>query len=205
KLQHLIGDVNHQGVVLKASGYPYADIADLTGEPEKGRDAPFLLVLDHVQDPQNLGSLLRSADAAGVSGVVIPSDRAVNVTPAAVRASAGAAEHVRVAMVNNISQAMLKLKDAGYWFAGLEALPEAKPYSETDLTGSIGIVVGSEGAGLGRLVRETCDYLIKIPMSGEVSSLNAGVAGALALFEVRRQRLYGKPGKQSPARKESQK
>jgi 23S rRNA (guanosine2251-2'-O)-methyltransferase len=191
RLQQLAGDVNHQGIAAKVSSYSYVDIEDFNLESAKGEAPPFLLVLDHVVDPQNLGSLLRSADASGVTGVIIPSDRAAAVTPAAVRASAGAAEHVPVAMVTNLTQTMLKLKDRGLWFAGLEAMPEAKLYTETDLSGSIGVVVGSEGAGLGRLVRETCDYLIRIPMGGKVSSLNAGVAGALALFEVQRQRLSG--------------
>lgn len=192
RLQQLAGDVNHQGVVVKASQYQYTQLDELDFENVKGKEPPFLLVLDHVVDPQNLGSLLRSADAAGVTGVIIPSDRAAGVTSAVVRASAGASEHVPVAMVTNLTQTMIKLKDRGLWFAGLEAMPEAKLYTETDLTGAMGIVVGSEGAGLGRLVRETCDYLIRIPMGGKVSSLNAGVAGALALFEVRRQRLVAK-------------
>jgi 23S rRNA (guanosine2251-2'-O)-methyltransferase len=150
--------------------------------------SPFLLLLDHVQDPQNLGSLLRTAEAAGVHGVIIPGRRAAGVTPAAVRASAGAAEHVRVALVANLVQAMRQLKAEGVWIAGLEAAPDAQLYTKAALSGPLGLVIGSEGQGLARLVRETCDFLIRLPMLGRVESLNAGVAGAIALYEARRQR-----------------
>jgi 23S rRNA (guanosine2251-2'-O)-methyltransferase len=144
--------------------------------------------VNHVQDPQNLGSLLRTAEAAGVHGVVIPDRRAAGVTPAAVRASAGAAEQIRVAQVTNLVRAMEQLKAEGVWMAGLEAAPDAQIYTEADLSGPLGLVVGSEGQGLARLVRERCDYLIRLPMLGQVESLNAAVAGAIALYEARRQR-----------------
>jgi 23S rRNA (guanosine2251-2'-O)-methyltransferase len=188
ELDRLGGEVNHQGLAAEVSGYPYAGLEDLLDVAGQAGDSPFLLLLDHVQDPQNLGSLLRSAEAAGVHGVVIPRRRAATVTPAAVRASAGAAEHVRVALVTNLVRAMESLKEEGVWLAGLEGLPDAQPYFEADLSGPLGLVVGSEGQGLARLVRETCDYLIKLPMQGQVGSLNAGVAGAIALYEARRQR-----------------
>jgi 23S rRNA (guanosine2251-2'-O)-methyltransferase len=143
-------------------------------------------LVDHVQDPQNLGSMLRSADAAGVNGVVIPRHRAASVTPAVVRASAGAAEHVQVAQVVNLHQAMLALKEQGVRLVGLEGSSTATPYEEADLSGPIGVVVGSEEEGLGKLIRETCDAVIRLPMRGRVGSLNAAVAAAIALFEVRR-------------------
>jgi 23S rRNA (guanosine2251-2'-O)-methyltransferase len=188
ELDRLGGEANHQGLAAEVSGYPYVDLEALLAAAQQAGDPPFLLLLDHVQDPQNLGSLLRSAEAAGVHGVVLPGRRATGVTPAAVRASAGAAEHVRVAQVGNLVQAMQTLKGQNVWLAGLDARSEAQLYSEADLGGPLGIVVGSEGQGLARLVRDTCDFLLRLPMHGQVGSLNAGVAGALALYEARRQR-----------------
>jgi 23S rRNA (guanosine2251-2'-O)-methyltransferase len=188
ELDRLGGEVNHQGLAAEVSGYPYVDLATLLDASRRTGEAPFLLLLDHVQDPQNLGSLLRTAEAVGVHGVVIPSRRAAEVTPAAVRASAGAAEHVRVAQVTNLVRAMEQMKADAVWLTGLEALPEAQLYTTASLTGPLGLVVGSEGQGLARLVRETCDFLIRLPICGQVESLNAGVAGAIALYEVRRQR-----------------
>jgi len=184
-IERLCAGGNHQGVAAEVSPYPYVELANLL--PEDDDSPAILLVLDHVQDPQNLGSLLRTADAAGVRGVIIPKDRAAAVTPAVSRASAGAAEHMPVALVTNLVRTMTRLKDTGFWFYGLEAAPAAGDYAEQDYDRRVGLVVGSEGYGLGRLVRETCDFLIKLPMSGRVTSLNAGVAGAIALYEVVRQ------------------
>lgn len=161
-------------------------------EAAKLRKLPMLVLLvDHVQDPQNLGSMIRSADAAGVNGVIIPRHRAVSVTPTVVRASAGATEHVPVAQVVNLHQAMLTLKEEGVRLVGLEGSNEALPYEEAVLTGPIGIVVGSEEEGLGKLVRETCDVVMRLPMRGHVGSLNAAVAAAIALYEVRRRQGSG--------------
>jgi 23S rRNA (guanosine2251-2'-O)-methyltransferase len=188
ELDKLGGEVNHQGLAAEVSGYPYVDPVTVLEIARQAGEPAFLLILDHVQDPQNLGSLLRTADAVGIHGIVIPGRRAADVTPAAVRASAGAAEHVCVAQVTNLVQAMEQLKTEGVWLAGLEARPGAQLYSEASLTGPLGLVVGSEGQGLARLVRETCDFLIYLPMRGQVESLNAGVAGSIALYEVRRQR-----------------
>lgn len=188
ELDKLSGDANHQGIAAEVSTYPYTDLADILEAGRRAGGAPFVLLLDHLLDPQNLGSLLRSADAAGVHGVVLPGRRAAGLTPAAVRASAGAAEHALVAEVTNLVRAMEQLKGEGLWLAGLEATPQAQDYSQADLTGPLGLVVGSEGTGLARLVRERCDFLIKLPMHGHVESLNAAVAGAIALYEVRRQR-----------------
>ena len=187
-LERVGGEVNHQGLAAEVSGYPYVDLVALLETVQHSSEPPFLLLLDHVQDPQNLGSLLRTAEAAGLHGVVIPERRAAGVTPAAVRASAGAAEHVRVAQVTNLVHAMEWLKSKEVWLAGLEAVPGAQLHTQADLRGPLGLVVGSEGQGLARLVRETCDYLIRLPMHGQVASLNAGVAGAIALYEALRQR-----------------
>ena len=188
ELDKLGGEVNHQGLAAEVSGYPYLDLAAMLAPARRAGAPPFLLLLDHIQDPQNLGSLLRTAEAAGVDGVVIPGRRAAGVTPAAVRASAGAAEHVRVAQVTNLVRAMEHLKAEGLWFAGLEAGPNAQRLTQADLSGSLGLVVGSEGQGLARLVRETCDFIICLPMAGQIESLNAAVAGGIALYEARRQR-----------------
>lgn len=179
---------HHQGVAAEAAPYLYANLDELLEADVQSGRVPFVLLADHIQDPQNLGAILRTADAAGVTAVVIPKDRACAVTPAVVRASSGAAEHVSVALVVNLVQTMLKLKKQGVWLYGLDMNPEARRYDQENLTGPVGLVVGNEGVGLGRLVGETCDGLLTIPMSGRVASLNASVSAALAMFEVVRQR-----------------
>ena len=178
---------NHQGVALRTGSYPYWGF-DQTLHAVKQDPAALVLIRDHIEDPQNVGSILRSADATGVTGVMLPEDRASGVTAAAVRASAGASEHVRVARVVNLARTMAALKDAGCWLTGLDVGDDAKPYTAIDLTGRCGLVIGNEGSGLGRLIRERCDFIARIPMLGRVASLNAGVAGALVMFEARRQR-----------------
>ncbi len=188
RLKALVQRGNHQGVAAECGTYPYVDLDILLAEAAEASTAPLLLLLDHLEDPQNFGSLLRTADAAGVDGIIIPRDRAVGVTPAVVRASAGASEHLRIAIVTNLARTMRDLTRNGYFLAGLEAAPNAVLYTQADLTGPLGLVVGSEGRGLKRLVRKTCDLLLRVPMQGAVASLNAGVAGAVALYEARRQR-----------------
>jgi 23S rRNA (guanosine2251-2'-O)-methyltransferase len=192
-LENLVGSVNHQGVVAEVHPFRYVSYKKMLSDAEQDKNA-FFLFLDHLEDPQNVGSLLRSAEAAGVTGVVIPSHRAVGITPSVVRASAGAAEHMIVAQVPNLVRCMKLLKEErrGVWFAGLDGADDATLITEVDLTGPIGIVVGSEGRGMRRMVRETCDYIVKLPMFGKVSSLNAGVAGAIAMFEILRQRAAQK-------------
>ncbi len=179
---------NHQGVMVDASAYPTLDFDDLIASAKKAGNSAFILVLDHLEDPQNLGSLIRTAEAIGVHGVVIPSDRAASVTPSAVRASAGATEWVKVSVVTNLVRSMQTLQKEGFWITGLEAMNDSKKPSEIDLKGPVGLVVGSEGSGMGRLVRETCDFLMELPMVGNVTSYNASVAGAMAMYEVVRQR-----------------
>ena len=188
ELDKLGGEVNHQGLAAEVSSYPYVDLAAPLEAAREAGKPPLLVLLDHLQDPQNLGSILRTVEAVGAHGVVIPTRRAAAVTPAAVRASAGAAEHVLVTQVTNLVRAMEWLKDNGIWIVGLETLPEIPLHSQQDLRGPLGLVIGHEGEGLTRLARETCDFLIRLPMHGQVQSLNAATAGAVALYEALRQR-----------------
>ena len=178
---------HHQGVAAKTTGYPYVGFDEILREVESDENA-LVVVLDHLEDPQNVGSILRTACAIGVTGVVIPEDRASGVTPAAVRASAGGAEHVKVAHVVNIARAVDDLKEAGAWITGLDKCDGAKEYTDVDFGGRVGLVVGAEGAGLSRLVREKCDFVAALPMPGGFESLNAGIAAAVAMYEILRQR-----------------
>ena len=180
------GAVNHQGVLAEAGPYPYADL-DQALAVTAGGD-PLFLVLDHLQDVQNLGTLLRTAEAMAVQAVLMPARRAAGITPAVVNASAGAVEHLRIALVGNLVQVMERLKQDRVWVVGLDAGPEAKPLGEADLTGPLALVLGAEGSGLARLVREHCDWLLAIPMHGQVASLNAAVAGSVALVAAREAR-----------------
>jgi len=187
-----IGDFRHQGVAAEAAQYPYVELEAILAEADQRQETPLLLMLDCLQDPQNFGALLRTAEIAGVHGVVIPKRRAVGITPAVVNSSAGATEHLLVAQVTNLVRTMETLKARGLWIVGLEDVPQAQPhYYQSDLTMPLALVVGSEGRGMGRLVRETCDILIRLPMRGRISSLNVAVAGSIALYEVWRQRGMG--------------
>jgi 23S rRNA (guanosine2251-2'-O)-methyltransferase len=172
---------NPQGVALEVGDYPYADLDDLLALARSRGEPPFVLLLDLLQDPQNAGSLLRAAEAAGVHGVVLQERRSVEITPAVVNASAGAVEHMLVAQETNLARAMDRLKSAGLWLAGLEADGDTR-LDQADLSGPLGLVVGSEGQGLRRLVREKCDFHLRLPMRGQVASLNAAAAGAIALY-----------------------
>jgi 23S rRNA (guanosine2251-2'-O)-methyltransferase len=179
---------HHQGVVAEVSSYPYADLEDVMDSAARRGEAPWLLLLDCLQDPQNLGTLLRTAEIVGVHGVILPDRRAVGVTPAVVSASSGASEHALVAQVTNLVRTIKDLKERDVWVYGLEDVPEASVLWETDLSGALALVVGSEGRGMRRLVRETCDVLVRLPSRGQIHSLNAAVAGSVALYEVARQR-----------------
>jgi 23S rRNA (guanosine2251-2'-O)-methyltransferase len=181
-------DAHSQGIALQTSAYPLVELEAITDAARSRGEEPLLLILDLVQDPQNAGGLLRTAEAVGVHGVVIQRRRAVGITPAVVKASAGAVEHLLVARVTNLVNAMEMLKKKGLWIGGLEALPDAQSYLRADLSGPLALVVGSEGQGLRRLVRERCDFLVRLPMYGDVTSLNAAVAGSVVLYEVLRQR-----------------
>ncbi len=185
-----VGSVNHQGVIAEAGPYRYIALDDLLAAADS-RD-PLYLVLDHLQDVQNLGTLLRTAEAMAVSGVILPERRAAGITPAAVNASAGAVEHLPVAQVVNLPQTLERLKAAGVWVVGLDGGSGAIPLPQADLAGPLALVVGAEGDGLARLVRERCDWLLAIPMYGKVTSLNAAVAGSVALVAARQART-GEP------------
>jgi 23S rRNA (guanosine2251-2'-O)-methyltransferase len=171
---------NHQGVVLEAESYRYADFEELVEAPGT------VLVLDHLQDPQNLGTLLRTAEATGVAGVVIPRNRAAGITPGVVNASAGAVEHLRIADVPNLTRALQTLQRGGRWVAGLDTGPDAINIYTTVIPTPTVLVVGAEGAGLGANLRKSCDLLLALPMRGRVDSLNAASAGAIALYELLR-------------------
>ena len=186
-----LADVNHQGVVLEVGGYPYASVDVMLSDARQRRAPPLLLLLDLINDPQNLGSLLRTADAVGTHGVIIQERRAAGITPSVARSSSGAVEHLKVARVTNLARTIEELRKSDVWTVGLEDSPDARQYDQADLTGPLALVVGSEGGGLRRLVRERCDFLVSLPMEGQVSSLNAAVAGSIVLYEAWRQRRAG--------------
>jgi 23S rRNA (guanosine2251-2'-O)-methyltransferase len=181
RVDELSGGGVHQGIAARVEPYPYSGLAEILASAE-----PLVLVLDGVTDPRNLGAVLRTAEGAGASGVVIPTDRAAGVTAAAVKSSAGASEHVRIARETNLKRAIEKMKEAGLWVYAAEAV--GNPYAQLDFAGPVGLVFGSEGRGVRRLVREACDGTVAIPMLGNVGSLNVSVAAAVLLYEVRRQR-----------------
>lgn len=180
---------NHQGVVLLAGHYPYVELADILEYAQAQADPPLLLLLDQLQDPQNFGTLLRTAEAAGVHGVLLPARHSVDVTPAVVSASSGASEHLLIAQAN-LAQVMRILKEQQIWLVGLEHAESSQRIDQVDLSGPIGLVVGSEGTGLRPLVRKSCDFLASIPMRGRLESLNAAVAGSLALYRIWEQRGF---------------
>jgi 23S rRNA (guanosine2251-2'-O)-methyltransferase len=171
----------HQGVVLEASGYPYQDLSDILDLAKERGEPPFILILDTLQDPQNLGSLLRTAEAVGVHGALLPLARAAEVTPAVVNASSGAVEHLLIAQAN-LAQAIETLREADVWTVGLDEGLESRLPSEVRMDGGLALVVGSEGEGIRPLVKSKCDFLLRLPMQGKVESLNAAVAGSVALY-----------------------
>lgn len=192
ELDRMAATDRHQGVIGDAAPIAYADVDQLLARAGRRGEPPLLLVCAEIQDPQNLGSLLRTADAAGVHGVIIPRHRSAALTPAVARASAGAVEHVPVARVINLARTLEELRRQGLWACALAADAERTLY-EADLTGPLAIVVGSEGRGIPRLVREKCDFAVRIPMHGRIESLNAAVAGALVMYEAVRQRRHARP------------
>lgn len=184
-LTRMCASSHHQGIALEVEPFRYADLDDLLAASAQTGVAGFILVLDGIQDPHNLGALIRSAACAGAIGVIIPKDRACGVTAAAEKASAGAAETIRVAMVTNIVQSLEALKKAGYWIYGLAGEAKQSVYG-VDFSGQVALVIGSEGEGIRPLVRKQCDLVMSIPQYGGVGSLNASVAGGIAMFEVAR-------------------
>ena len=178
----------HQGVIAVCAVREYASLDDILALAESRGEAPFVVVCDEISDPHNLGAIIRSAECVGAHGVVIPKRRSAGLTAVVGKTSAGAAEHLPVARVANISAALQELKDRGLWVYGAAA-EGSSPMWETDLTGPLALVIGSEGEGLGRLVRERCDFLVSIPLRGKVGSLNASTAAAVLMYEVLRQKL----------------
>ena len=185
-LTKLAGRENHQGVLGLLAGFPYATFEDLLRASRSKPGRVCILVLDGIEDPQNLGSLIRTAEACGVTGVVLPKDRAAGITPAVVKASAGAVVHTPVVRVTNLVNALEELKKEGFWIVGADSGAE-KPLYEMRFDMNVGLVIGGEGRGIRPLVLEKCDFEISIPMKGKISSLNAAVAGAVILFEIMRQ------------------
>jgi 23S rRNA (guanosine2251-2'-O)-methyltransferase len=179
---------HHQGVALEASSYPYAALEDLLINSQRQPEPPFFLLLDALQDPQNLGSLLRTAEAMGVHGVVLPSRQAAQITPAVVHASSGASEHLLIAQYN-LAQAIERMKQLDIWIYGLDQAPSSKTPVELRFDVGLALVVGNEGTGMRQLVRQSCDELLRLPMVGKIESLNAAVAGSIALYLVRQARL----------------
>lgn len=181
-IDDLAHDANHQGVALRVGDYPYVTVERILEHATARAEKPLLLVLDLLQDPQNVGALLRVADAVGVHGVILQERRGVEVTPAVVSASSGAVEHLNVAVVTNLVTAMRGLKEQDIWMAGVDLGADAMPPDRADLNRALALVLGSEGEGVRRLVRETCDFVITLPMRGHVASLNVATAGAVMLY-----------------------
>jgi 23S rRNA (guanosine2251-2'-O)-methyltransferase len=182
-----LGD-HHQGVALEASGYPYAALEDLLAYSQQQPELPFFLLLDLIQDPQNLGSLLRTAEAMGVHGVVLPSRQAAQINPTVVHASSGASEHLLIAQYN-LAQAIAHFKQEEIWIYGLDEDPNSKIPQELRFDLGLALVVVNEGSGMRQLVRQSCDELMRLPMVGKIESLNAAVAGSIALYLARQARL----------------
>ena len=178
---------NHQGIVASVAAYQYAEIEDLFNAAQAKNEDPFFLILDELEDPHNLGSIMRTADAIGVHGIIIPKRRAVGLTAVVAKASTGAIEHVPVVRVTNLAQTVDELKERGIWIAGTDAKGSAD-YRKMDATLPLAIIIGSEGKGMARLLKEKCDFLYHLPMVGHVTSLNASVAAALLMYEVYRKR-----------------
>lgn len=187
KIDGLSESENHQGVLAFAAAYDYVELEDLLKSIEAKEEAPFLIVLDEINDPHNLGSIMRTADAVGAHGIIIPKRRAVGLTPVVAKTSAGAIEYVPVCRVTNITRTIEALKEKNIWVAGADMAGEQNHF-QANMTGAFALVMGSEGQGISRLVKERCDFLINIPMVGQVSSLNASVAASVILYEAFKQR-----------------
>lgn len=189
KLEEMATSDNHQGVIAIVPPYEYCDVDDILDEAKTKGEDPFILILDGIEDPHNLGAIIRTAETAGVHGIVIPKRRAASVNSTVNKTSAGAVEHMKIARVNNINETIKYLKDNGLWIIGTDGNAD-KYYYEQDLKGSIAIVIGSEGTGMSRIVSENCDLLIKIPMKGKITSLNASVSAGIVIYEAVKQRSF---------------
>lgn len=186
RLDQLSETGHHQGVIAMAASYEYATVEDILEKAREKGEAPFIFVLDNIEDPHNLGAMIRTANLSGAHGVIIPKRRAVGLTPTVARTSAGAINYTPVAKVTNLKQTMEQLKKEGMWFVCADM--DGTPYYQMDLKGPMGLVIGNEGEGVSRLIKETCDFVASIPMKGDIDSLNASVAAGVLAFEIARQR-----------------
>ncbi|MBO9131074.1 23S rRNA (guanosine(2251)-2'-O)-methyltransferase RlmB [Bacillus sp. 165] len=182
-----LAEGNHQGVIAQVAAYQYAELDDLFSLAQKRNEEPFFLLLDEIEDPHNLGSIMRTADASGAHGIIIPKRRAVGLTATVAKASTGAIEYIPVVRVTNLARTIEELKERGVWIAGTDAKGK-DDYRNLDGTMPIALVIGSEGKGISRLITEKCDFLVRLPMAGKVTSLNASVAASLLMYEVYRKR-----------------
>lgn len=180
---------NHQGVIAYASAYEYSELEDVIFRAGTRKEDLFIIILDGIEDPQNLGAIIRTADAVGAHGVIIPKRRSVGLTATTIKASAGAVEHVPIVRVSNLVQCVKKLKDLGVWVTA--AHMDGDNYFKADLKGNIAVVIGSEGKGISKLMLENCDFTVKMPMKGKITSLNASVAAAVLMYDIVRQRTEG--------------
>jgi len=187
KLDQLAPGLNHQGIVAQAAAADYVGLEDLLEIPGQRGETPFFIILDEIEDPHNLGSILRTAECTGVHGVIIPKRRSVGLTATVLKTSAGAAEHVPVSRVTNLAQSIERLKEQGIWVVGADVAASADVYKQSfDMP--LALVIGNEAKGIGRLIKEKCDFLVKLPMAGQLNSLNASVAAGVLMYEVLRQR-----------------
>ena len=190
QMEEIAQNKNYQGIIAIIPPFSYCEIEDILDKAKKEKEEPFILILDGIEDPHNLGSIIRTAETAGVHGIIIPKRRAASVNSTVAKVSSGAIEHMLVARVNNISDAIEKLKKEGLWICGTDINTD-KYYYEQDLTGPLGIVIGNEGKGIGEKVKKNCDFLVKIPMLGKVTSLNASVSTGIVIYEALKQRMKG--------------
>lgn len=189
-MDDLANGANHQSTLLRVGDYPYCDLEDVLAVGQERGEKPFILLLDLLQNPQNVGTLMRVADAVGVHGVVMQERRGVAVTPSVVSASSGAVEHLKVVLVGNLVQTMKEIKKEDIWLVGLDLGPDVPPFDKTNLDMALGLVLGSEGEGMRRLVRDTCDLRLTLPMRGNVSSLNVATVGSVVLYAAWQSRQW---------------
>lgn len=187
KLEEMANSDNHQGVIAIVPPFEYCDIDDILDCAKSRNEDPFILILDGIEDPHNLGAIIRTAETAGVHGIIIPKRRAASVNSTVAKVAAGAVEHMNIARVNNINEAIRYLKENDIWVCGTD-IDTNKYHYDQDLTGPLAIVIGSEGFGMSKLVKENCDFLVKIPMKGKITSLNASVSAGIVVYEAVRQR-----------------
>ncbi len=187
QMQEMAQSESYQGVIALVPPFEYCDIDDILKEADNKKEDPFLLILDGIEDPHNLGAIIRTAETAGVHGVIIPKRRAASVNSTVNKVSAGAVQHMKIARVNNINETISKLKEKGIWIYGTDMNTDTYYYNQ-DMKGPIAIVIGGEGFGISRLVKENCDFLVKIPMKGKITSLNAAVSAGIIIYDVVRQK-----------------